>query len=95
MVKIFTDDHAARLKSGKPYKPSNGTEGDLFIGVMCFGCARDTEEGCSIVLHMMAGEQRKEWVIGDDGQPTCTGYRDPKSRPSTPRCRETSDMFGA
>lgn len=55
----------------KPYRPSNGTEGDFFIEVQCGGCVK--RKTCRIPrLTMLYDEAHplypKEWVSDDDGQ---------------------------
>ena len=60
----------------KPYRPSNGTEGDFFIESQCGNCTK--RKGCRIVrLTMMHHEDDpnypKEWVSYEDGNnPRCT-----------------------
>lgn len=75
-------------KDGKPYRPSNGTEGDMFQEGWCAHCKRDKafradpdrEEGCNILARSMAysvGEQGYpvEW-IWQRGRPVCTAFDD-------------------
>lgn len=48
----------------KPYRPSNGTEGDIFMTEFCFRCARDSEEcPCELLGAMLA------FSIGEEGYP--------------------------
>lgn len=64
-----------------PYRPSNGTEGDVFMSVFCSRCERDKdftddpEEGisCPIVANAFAysiidPEYPKEWVRDEDSE---------------------------
>ena len=53
---MFTKDHAERLKenAGKPYRPSNGTEGSMFQDRFCSQCTKDNlgdegKGGCEII----------------------------------------------
>ena len=82
---IYTDDLARRLMRdvGKKWRPSNGTEGELFQEAYCSHCDRwDEESGCPIAaatffLDMDHPDYPKEWQIGADGQPTCKGFNNP------------------
>lgn len=77
---------ADRTEAGKPYRPSNGTEGDAFAGMWCDQCRRDADYdpeqgtgGCSIRVEMMAfledePEYPKQLVHDTDGQPICTAF---------------------
>jgi hypothetical protein len=72
--------------AGKPYRPSNGTEGEIFMCGWCDRCERDrayrNDEGdsCPIVAAAFAysiGEPGypKEWVYAaDGGGPVCTAF---------------------
>lgn len=74
-------------KPGKPYQPSNGTEGMGFIGCWCMECERDRafwqddhpEDGCPIVARSMAftpgdDEYPEEWTYDEKGEPCCTAF---------------------
>lgn len=65
--------------STKPYRPSNGTEGEMFMEEFCFHCARDAkfretqdgEDGCPILADTYVYEKDdpkypKEWVYDPD-----------------------------
>lgn len=62
--------------STKPYRPSNGTEGDFFIKSQCEKCLK--QERCKIVGLTMVYPASdpgypKEWVSDEDGNnPRCT-----------------------
>lgn len=71
----------------RPYRPSNSTEAESFMGRWCAGCARDGygKEGaaygddeplCEILGNAMAGEQPDEWVIDDERGPRCKAFLD-------------------
>ena len=90
----------------KPFRPSNGTEGDIFHGQYCTYCrANAGEDGCDIELRAMANdiddpEYPKEWIrewrdaLNWWGAPLCTAYVSINDPERTPRCPNTLDMFG-
>jgi hypothetical protein len=98
---IYPDSFAERMKSraGQKFRPSNGTEGEIFREYFCNRCEHDRNEDCDILLRTMcfnteAPEYPIEWQFGTDGQPTCTAFL-PEGEPRpTPRCEHTVDMFG-
>lgn len=68
-----------------PWRPSNGTGGDIFYEGWCARCHR--EQGarrCNIFTRTLAfnmddPEYPKEWVSDPDGyNPRCTAFREPK-----------------
>ena len=85
---LFADDFAEVMKkhAGKPYRPSNGTEGVMFQERFCDRCAKDDydhETGggilCPIIGDTMCfdvtdSEYPKAWVINERGQPICTEF---------------------
>ncbi|TXN80621.1 hypothetical protein [Methylobacterium sp. WL8] len=102
---IFPDE-AARFfvgRTGEPYRPSNGTEGDVFENVWCSGCRRQTlpdGNGCLIQLRAWAcdlGDENypPEWIYGADGQPCCTAFSDKHAPRPVYHCKATGDLFGA
>jgi len=75
----------------KPYYPSNGTEGMVFVEMWCVKCKRDpasrnikSRTSCSILMNSIFIGQPKQWVYIDD-KPTCTSFTDLKSKPKTHR----------
>lgn len=106
---IYPDDLAERMKdqAGRKYRPSNGTEGDLFQAAWCVHCRRDAAfrqdpeaaaEGCTILVHTYAyavdhPRYPGEWQWGEDGQPRCTAFQ-PMGTDDAYRCDDTPDMFG-
>lgn len=71
----------------EPYRPSSGTEGEIFAANWCDKCRRerayrlDPEEadGCAIltatfVFDVDHEDYPKEWIDGPDG-PCCTAYQ--------------------
>lgn len=84
---LFTDELAERLKSraGEKYRPSNGSEGMMFMERWCGKCQRDaayragTGDGCPIVANALVfgvddDGYPAEWCYGDDGQPLCAAF---------------------
>ena len=80
-----------QISAGKPYMPSNGTEGLMFEEQWCASCIK--RSGCTIVLTAMAGKQPKAWKFDDDGKPECTSFQDHR-KPRAYRCGKTDDLFG-
>jgi hypothetical protein len=89
----------------KPYRPSNGTEGDYFQDQWCAGCARDAAfradpdsgDGCPIVAATMIfnineEEYPKEWIEDNNGgNARCTAFTTDPLKPV--RCDKTADLF--
>ena len=71
------------------YRPSNGTEGEIFWSNWCARCIK--KSNCSIWLGAMAGNRPKQWVRDPD--PKCTSFQDHRKQVSY-RCKKTDDMFG-
>jgi hypothetical protein len=67
-------EDGAPIAVWEPYRPSNGTEGEMFMERWCFNCARDAayrnnkpEHGCQIlartfVFDISDAEYPKEWI---------------------------------
>jgi len=74
--------------AGKPYQPSNGAEGELFMEQFCYRCKHDAkfqddddawDAGCTIIMLTMTfspkdPEYPKEWIRNKDGVPVCTKF---------------------
>lgn len=84
----------------RPYRPSNGTEGDIFMSEWCENCALgnfdDPEKSCDINLRAMAHDIDEkgypaEWQYSNGGVPICTAHT--TKQPEEPRCAQTIDMF--
>lgn len=84
----------------RPYRPSNATEGDVFMAEWCERCALfrpdDPDKTCSINLRALAHsvtepEYPGEWQYSNGGVPVCTAFT--ADEPAEPRCTETVDMF--
>lgn len=78
---IYPPNLATRLleKAGEPWRPANGTEGELFEGSVCVDCRK--QEDCSIPLRAMCfgvtdREYPGEWRISKSGQPCCTAFKE-------------------
>lgn len=72
---------------GKPYRPSNGSEGDYFINEFCHNCIHGKYEHtgdindnpCDIISNSMAFDKDdpnypKQWTHDENGYPTCTAW---------------------
>lgn len=90
--------------TGKPYRPSSGTEGMAFDAMWCAHCARDSkwrddpdvDGGCDIlsatfIYSTTDPEYPKDWVYGHDGRPCCTAFTTDPNKPL--RCDKTADLF--
>ena len=73
--------------AGEPFRPSNGTEGDMFQGAFCARCTRQAEyrrthdgmDACPIMCASYVYSVRdpgypKEWVFDGEGWPVCTAF---------------------
>jgi hypothetical protein len=68
------------MAQAKPYRPSNGTDGEIFMSRMCADCALDChgteyEDGpfCEILAEAFAGGQPVQWIEDERG-PRCTAF---------------------
>lgn len=97
---LYTPEDADRWfkhHAGEAYQPSNGDEGERFMGMWCAHCTKDDldvdtgEGGCPIIAYTMAldigdPDYPKEWTYGPDGQPVCTAF-DEALEPGEKECR--------
>ena len=71
--------------AGQPYRPSNGTEGEMFMSQFCYRCKHDnyTDEtpnsGCKLILLSMCNYTDEPnypaaWTHDEEGEPTCTEF---------------------
>jgi len=68
--------------ANKPYRPANGSEGDMFQEIFCKKCVFDDYDNdlyCDILGNSMAfavddKEYPKEWVHDKNGYPICTKF---------------------
>lgn len=76
----------------KKYRPSNGTEGELFQEAFCNRCTKDKavrenedfENGCKILAKTMSLDTDDkdfptEWTYDKDGNPICTAFENDAS----------------
>lgn len=84
----------------RPYRPSNGTEGEIFVAEWCANCELanfdDPENCCTINLRAMMHritdpEYPAEWQYSNGGVPQCTAFVCDGA--PEPRCDRTLDMF--
>ena len=79
---MFIEDLAELNKEmvGQKYRPSNGTEGEMFMEMFCYNCKHDGEyKQCdlialSMVFNVEDDKYPKEWQYREDGQPLCTKF---------------------
>ncbi|MGA0608889.1 hypothetical protein [Caldimonas sp. KR1-144] len=103
---VFTPEHAklASQEAGKPYLPSNGTEGACFQEAWCCRCSRDAVmsgrvsmeesdgEGLCEILGNSYIDEVPEWIYGEDGYPKCTAFS-PLDDPSPVADDRTLPLF--
>lgn len=87
----------------KPYRPSNGTDGEIFMDRFCWHCTRHCETAPCEILHrsLIHGvdddEYPKEWVKDErTGDPFCKAFTQkdpPDPHMVEERCEKTLDMF--
>jgi len=64
-------------KNGKPFVPSNGSEGMVFHADWCDRCVwrgEDDESGCAILTASFCGEV-PQWTW-QGGRPTCSEFKE-------------------
>lgn len=81
--KLLTDEHARAVWRSEQtkYRPSNGSEGDMFMERWCFRCTKDDPDRgvyCPIIAATMALDVEddgypEEWTY-KGGQPCCTAF---------------------
>ena len=87
---LYEPEDAKRYFSrsaGKPYQPSNGSEGEIFQRLWCGRCSKDPgfeaicagAEGCAILADTMCLSPRdpeypREWQYSTTGQPLCRAF---------------------
>jgi hypothetical protein len=82
---MYPADLAEHMTPGKPYRPSNGSEGDAFYSRWCEDCQRDAEfratqtNGCPIWANALAynasdPKYPQELTHDANGQPCCTAH---------------------
>ena len=82
---LYTDELADNLRKrdGAKYRPSNGTEGEMFMERWCYRCTKDDQQNvfCPIIAKTMAfdvdnPEYPSEWQYNPQGQPICTAFEE-------------------
>jgi hypothetical protein len=68
----------------KLYRPSNGTEGEIFESKFCGRCKHDKfhedeSQGCDILLRALLFDKEDEgypteWTYDENDLPTCTAF---------------------
>ena len=61
------------------YRPSNGTEGEMFMDEFCFQCKFDINEDCEILADTFCynindPEYPEEWTYDKNNNPICTKF---------------------
>lgn len=88
-------------QAGKPYRPSNGTEGEMFQERFCYRCVKDdieNENFCPILTAALWNsigdtDYPVEWIYDHAGHPTCKAFDDGSGHAPSYRCPSTPDMF--
>lgn len=100
--RIYPDSFAAIvIENGsidKKWRPSNGTEGELFFNCWCDDCERSGCRTCEIIGRTMFHEKDDpeypiEWQYSPNGHPCCTAYVPIGEPIPEPRCEHTVDLF--
>lgn len=96
-----------KARAGQRYQPSNGTEGEAFIGAWCGRCERDKDQNgtayvenrdpgdddwCPILTQSFVDDGSKEWVFDANGMPSCTGFVPLGEKVPQPRCEHTQEL---
>lgn len=68
-----------KAHAGEKYRPSSGSEGDMFFSRWCQHCKKDSIGMCPLILAALTynvcdPEYPAEWQYGEDGQPKCTAF---------------------
>lgn len=86
------------------YQPSNGFEGEIFMGRWCEACTKDNldpntgEGGCPIIAYTMAldiddPDYPREWRLDAEGAPTCTAFEDEEAKVAREKRRRRWDSL--
>jgi len=73
-----------KANAGKPYRPSNGSEGEIFFSTYWAACTKSKRsdpceiEGAAMFYQIGDEDYPKQWIYGRDGQPKCTAFRESK-----------------
>ena len=60
-------------KDLKPFRPSNGTEADIFMSHNCDICTKQSH--CTILTRSIIGYKVKQWVTTKDGNNICISLK--------------------
>jgi hypothetical protein len=68
-----------RAVAGKPYRPSNGTEGLDFMEAFCDRCKKNADRSCPIIASAFwyleyDPKYPRELIHDAEGHPTCTAF---------------------
>jgi hypothetical protein len=69
--------------------PSNGTEGDGFMGKFCYKCYK--ESNCTILTKALCGEQPKQWIYNPE--PTCTSFNPDRPKAKKKQLKGMKSLF--
>lgn len=74
--------------AGKKFRPSNGTEGEIFMDAFCYRCIHekwshtqnDNDAKCGILSATMIYDYKdekypSEWTFAENGYPVCTAWK--------------------
>lgn len=86
---LFLTEDAERFfkkSAGKKYRPSNGSEGEMFKERFCYDCTKcnagdPDKDPCDIEVRTFFLDLRdpgypSEWQYGPNGQPVCTAFEE-------------------
>lgn len=65
-------------EGSKPYCPSNGTEGDIFMSHNCDICSKQSY--CTILTRAITGDTVKQWVTTKEGDNVCISLKKKRRR---------------
>jgi hypothetical protein len=72
------------VEDGKPYRPANGTEGDIFCARWCSHCVVYESGEIGVFCEILTASlfrQSEEWVYWEN-KPVCTAFKRRKSEGS-------------
>ena len=75
----------------KPYYPSNGTEGMMFIERFCEKCYKYKQ--CTILTNSMLGKEPKQWIYDEQDKPTCTSFASERPNKAKVKVNDLPKLF--
>jgi hypothetical protein len=80
----------------RAYRPSNGTEGEVFMEDWCFRCTKNANQDCPIIGASLAFDLEdanypSQLVYDAKGKPCCTAFEDVED---AKRRAETNAILG-